>query len=154
MYGGDEKEQALEEHYRHRRTRQERLSNPTPDGHPLKPWVKSLRQSSSSNSGRLVSPSGGGGAQDISPPKRVEGEPMGAMRKRWSSVPSRVKDDVRKDRERWQASGLAGGSASAEFGVFDPSHSYNSPEQDGEEARRDFDASVVAQQCQVQAPHP
>eukprot|EP01046_Picozoa_sp_COSAG06_P031489 COSAG06_NODE_3070_length_5880_cov_2.562802_3_plen_335_part_00 len=81
-----------------RRRQQQHLSDPTPDGHPLKPWVKSLRQQSSGKSAALA---GAGAMTSSHQQRRIEGEPLGAMRKRWSYVPSRVRDDVRKDRDKW-----------------------------------------------------
>lgn len=72
-----------------------RSSDPTVDGHPLKPWVNSLRKSSGSAGERHESP------RNATAGVKIRGEPLGAMRARWSSVPSRVREDVRKDRQKW-----------------------------------------------------
>jgi hypothetical protein len=141
-------------------------SHPTIDGHPLKPWMSSLRKNSGS-AGEMHEPPRNGA--------RIRGEPLRAMRARWSSVPSRVREDVRKDRKKWldqQARGehvgtmphviVAGGDDSARHIL--PADKNEAEPTDTTGANRDtpnfqdekeagwlgFDDAIVNHQCQRQ----
>ena len=135
-----------------------RNGHPAIDSHPLKPWVHSLRKSSVSAGGRQDSH----GNEKVG--ARVRGEPLGAMRARWSSVPSRVREDVRKDRQKWldrQARGEDARTMLHVMTVEDPGGADSSGSTDASGPMRDaanaqceegagllgFDDALVHQQC-------